>query len=97
MFDYEVKETPGSIQLDYHYFVMEYRPIGPSLGRMKLAINVDLHLPLPLFILGSVSENFGLDFYKNVRKNSKNFEGSEWEEKMKENPDFFNFIQSRVK
>ena len=64
---------------------------------MKLAINVDLHLSIPMFILATASENFGMDFYKNVRKTSKKFEGSEWEEKMKENPSFFQFLQRRVK
>lgn len=31
-----------------------------------------------MFILAAGSESFGLDFYKNVLKIARNFEGSDW-------------------
>lgn len=96
-FGYKVQETPGAIQLDYHYFVFEYRPTDPKTGTIKMAINVDLKLSLPMFILEAASQGFGTDFYKNVLKISKKFDGSEWEKKVKENPDFFLFVQRRIK
>ena len=55
MFEYKVNPTPGNIQLDYHYFVLEYRPVSPTSGTIKLAINVDLKLSLPMFILEAAS------------------------------------------
>ena len=73
MLDYEVNPTPGNIQLDYHYFVLEYKPTSPNSGTIKLAINADLKLSLPMFILGAASESFGLDFYRNVLKIAKKF------------------------
>ena len=83
--------------MDYHYFVLEYKPTSPTSGTIRLAINADLKLPLPMFILATASESFGLDFYKNVRNIAKKFEGSEWEKKTKENPDFFVFVKKRIR
>ena len=73
LFNFYVKPTPKAIQLDYHYFVLEYRPTSPKFGTIKLAINVDLKISLPMFILAAGSEGFGLDFYKNVLKTARNF------------------------
>lgn len=73
LFGYQVIPTPGSIQLDYHYFVLEYRPLSPNQGTIKLAINTDLKLSLPMFILSAASEGFGMDFYLNLLKISKKF------------------------
>jgi hypothetical protein len=40
------------VQLDYKYFVVKYRPIKKCLGRLTLAINVDMKLNfLPIFIM----------------------------------------------
>ena len=52
---YEVKMTPGTVQLEYHYFVLEYRPTSPKTGTLKLALNVDLKLSIPMFIKATAS------------------------------------------
>ena len=62
---------------------MEYTPHSPSSGFLRMAINTDLKLKLPMIILEPVTSNFGVDFYKNIRKVAKNFHKSEWEAKMK--------------
>ena len=96
LFDYEVKATPGAIQLDYNYLVVEYKPSSTHSGSIKLATNVDIKIRLPMFILAAASEGFGVDFYKNMLKIARKFEGSEWEKKVQENPAFFEFIKTRV-
>lgn len=47
-----------------------------------MAINVDMKLNIPMFILGPATEGFGIDFYQNVRKIAKNFSNSKWEKKI---------------
>lgn len=86
---YEVKQSKNAIQLDYKYFIVEYKPETPTSGYIKLANNVDLKLKIPMFLLQTASEGFGQDFYKDIRRLAKNFKGSEWQKKMFQNPDFF--------
>lgn len=68
--------------MDYKYFILEYSPDTPQSGTLKMAINVDMKLNIPMFILGPATEGFGIDFYQNVRKIAKNFKGSKWEKKI---------------
>ena len=70
---YKVKETKNAVQLDYKYFIIEYQPDSPTSGHIKLAINTDLKLNIPMFLLEAASEGFGQDFYKDLRKLSKGF------------------------
>lgn len=53
-----------------------------------MAINVDIKLSIPMFILGPATQGFGVDFYTNILKRAKNFKGSEWEKKVQKNPQF---------
>ena len=96
-YNHKVTLVPNSVQLDYKYFAILYSPTGPKSGNMKLAINVDMKINLPLFLLKPVTENFGIDFYKNVLSIAKKFEGSEWEKKAKEHPEFYDFVRRRIK
>lgn len=64
---------------------------------MRMAINIDMHIYLPLFLLKPATVNFGNDFYNNMTKIAKEFEGSAWEKKCKENPDFYDFVRRRIK
>ena len=61
-----------------------------------MAINVDMKLNIPMFILNPATTGFGMDFYKNVLEIAKNFKNSEWEKKMQANPAFFNFVKRRI-
>ena len=96
-YNHKIQLAPNSVQLDYKYFVIEYSPTGQKEGRMKLAINIDMKINLPLFLLKPVTENFGLDFYKNVLSIAKKFEGSDWEKKANERPEFYDFVRRRIK
>lgn len=49
-----------------------------------------------MFLLEPASKGFGEDFYKNIRKIAKNFNGSEWQKKMLENPNFFELVKGRI-
>ena len=78
--------------MDYRYLIIEYTPDGPIGGTLKMAINVDMKLNIPMFILIPATTGFGLDFYNGVLKIAKDFKGSKWEQKVQKNPDFFNFV-----
>lgn len=43
-----------------------------------MAINVDMKLSVPMFIMKPATTGFGIDFYTNVVKIAKNFKDSEW-------------------
>ena len=77
-YNYKVVETPNTVQLDYKYFVLEYSPTGLKQGKMRMAINIDMQIYLPMFLLKPVTVNFGNDFYNNMNKIAKEFEGSAW-------------------
>ena len=62
--------------------ILEYTPLTPNSGKLRMAINVDLKLTLPMFILESVSEGFGVEFYQNILKIAKTLKGSKWEKKI---------------
>ena len=44
---------------------------------------------LPQFILNMSARKFAFDYFKNIIKMNKNFKGSAWEKKIKENPGFY--------
>ncbi len=51
---------------------------------------------LPQFILNMSARKFAFDYFKNIIKVNKNFKGSAWEQKIKENPEFYGFFKSKV-
>ncbi len=62
---------------------------------MIMGMNMDLKLNmLPLSILKMVSVNFSQDFYENIVKISKKFEGSIWDEGIRKNPELFDFTKN---
>ena len=65
---------------------MEYVPLTPTRGKITLATNVNMRLSfLPLFVINKTCRVFAFDYFKNIMKVNKQFKGSEWEKKMKEN------------
>ena len=75
---------------------MQYQPIDRHKGKIKIAMNVDMKIAAPKFILDPVTQNFGKDFLKNVLKVTQNFEGSEWHKRATEKKEFTNFIRSTI-
>jgi hypothetical protein len=61
-----VLTNKDSVQLEYKFFVVQYKPINRHKGKIKIAMNVDMKISAPKFILDPVTQNFGKDFLKNV-------------------------------
>ena len=60
-------------------------------------MNVDIKLHfIPVWIQDKVSEDYGEQFFGNIMRISKNFEGSKWEKSTKENPELFNFFKGSL-
>ena len=51
---------------------------------------------LPQFILNASARKFAFNYFKNIIKLNKNFANSKWEEKVKENADFYMFFKKKV-
>lgn len=49
-----------------------------------------------MFIINKSARIFAFDYFKNLLKVNKHFQGSKWEEKMKQNPDIYNHFKKRV-
>jgi hypothetical protein len=47
--------------------------VSPTSGNLKMALNVDLKLNIPLFILNPATVGFGIDFYNGVLEIAKKF------------------------
>ena len=85
-FRYDVKLNPKCVQLDYKYVVVKYVPVSETSGKMIMGVNIDLKLNmLPLSIMEMVNISFSQDFYENLVKISRKFEGSVWQEGLKSN------------
>lgn len=52
---------------------MQYKPIDRTKGKIKIAMNVDMKISAPKFILDPVTQNFGKDFLKNVLEVTQKF------------------------
>ena len=52
---------------------------------------------LPMFVINKTCRIFAFDYFKNVIKVNKHFKGSQWEQKMQENPDIYVFFRERIK
>jgi len=94
---YTVHKTPGAVQLNYKYFVIEYTPVSTTEGWIKLALNIDMKLRgVPMFLLDFGCRNFGFDFISNILKIARKFEGSEWQTRVERDPALYNFFRGRL-
>lgn len=75
---YQVHENQNAVQLDYKYFILEFIPENKSKGFLRMALNIDMKLNIPMFIMTPATTGFGLDFYSNILKMARSFEGSEF-------------------
>lgn len=72
-YDYKVVTDLNAVQLEYKFFMIQYEPINRNKGKIKIAMNVDMKLSAPKFILDPIAQNFGKDFLKNVLHITNNF------------------------
>lgn len=93
------------MKIHYNFFLIEYKPLTATKGRVRIASNVDLKMNyLPNFILSLASRKvnyvimkFAFTYFINIMKNQKHFEKSAWAEKLKSNPEFYEFFKQKVK
>lgn len=80
--------------MDYKYMIVKYQPLSGGKGKVTLAMNVDLKLSfVPISILDFTCQNFGENFFDNLMKISRNFEGSPWEKSVQNSPGLFDFFK----
>jgi len=75
------------VRLEYKFFIVEYIPLTKKRAQIRLASKIDMKLNfLPLFILNKSARIFAFDYFKNILDRTKNYEGSAWQQKVKEKP-----------
>lgn len=61
---------------------------------MRLSTNIDMKLSfLPFFIINKTLRIFSFDYFKNLLKVNRHFQGSPWEEKMRQNQHTYSFFR----
>ena len=96
-YGFKVPKTSDYIRLEYKFFIVEYIPITKERAKVRLASKVDMKLNyLPQFIINISARKFAFDYFTNIIKVSKKFEGSDWDKKIKQNPDFYQFFASKI-
>lgn len=64
LYDYKPKPKKNSVMLDYKYLCMEYRPITPKKGYLRMCVNIDMRLNIvPKFIMEMATKKFGVDMF----------------------------------
>jgi hypothetical protein len=70
---------PELVELEYKFYIIEYCPIAHNRGKVRLATNIDMKLNfLPMFVINKSLRIFSFDYFKNLLKVNKNFQGSAW-------------------
>lgn len=61
---FQIEKDPNYVELEYKFYIMEYIPIGPSRGKIRLGTNINLRLGfLPFFIINKTCRIFAFDFF----------------------------------
>jgi hypothetical protein len=85
------------IRLEYKFFLIEYIPLEGKRARIRLASKIDMKMDfIPKFILFRSARVFAFDYFKNIIDRIKNFKGSPWEKKLKENPEMYKFFRKKL-
>ena len=67
----------GLIDLNYKFFLLEYKPVSETRGLIKMASCVDLKMNfLPKFVLNKTARMFAFDYFKNMIDINLKFAGS---------------------
>ena len=62
-----------------------------------MALNADMKVSsLPMFLVDMGTEIFGNQIFSSITELAKTYEGSKWQKKVKENPDFYRWIQKEI-
>lgn len=96
-YQYKVPEKSNYVRLEYKFFIVEYYPINKERARVRLASKIDMKLNfLPQFIINVSARKFAFNYFKNIIEVNKKFKGSKWEEKIKQNGDFYLFFKRKI-
>lgn len=96
-YGFKVPEESEYVRLEYKFYIIEYVPVTLTKAKIRLAVKVDMKLNfLPQFIINISARKFAFDYFKNIPKLSRKFEGSEWHQKVKQSPEFYEFFAKKI-
>ena len=86
--NFQCQFDPKNEHLDSEFLMVEYRPYSATKGKIRLALNADMKLSVPNFIMDPVIQLFAKQFLNNLLEIANNFKGSEWEKRSLQKPEF---------
>lgn len=90
------KETKH-VRLDYKYYVFNIAPLGPNKCYVTIVLNVDYKIPLvPKSIQNWCARKFSSFLFEKIIKKATNLAGSNWEKAMKEDQEFYDWLDLRI-
>ena len=95
----QLEEHESVVRIDISQVLVKIK----VLGRNKIHISVlskscaQMSQLIPEWVISMATENTMLEMFQNIRRLTKKFKGSEYEKLMKEKPEFFDYLASRVK
>jgi hypothetical protein len=85
------------VRLEYKFFIVEYLPLTKQRAKIRLSSKIDMKMNfLPLFILNKSARIFAFDYFKNILKIGKTYQGSPWQKKATERPDIYEFFIKKI-
>ena len=92
-------EATDNVRLDFHHYVYQIEPLSETRCRIRAITNVDPHVKyIPQSIMNWLGRKFAYFlFEKMIAKANTNFEKSVWAKAIENNPEFYEWINKKVR
>jgi hypothetical protein len=85
------------VRVDLHIGCINIRSLSPSKSHLTFIVRSDPHLSLiPSWLMNFGIKHFIYYFMERIRDKTAQYEGSEYERRVKANPDYYSEIQDRI-
>ena len=95
--DFTPKLNKDYIQINFEYLIIKYVPTGFQKGKASIALNIDMKLNfVPLGLMEMACKKICFDFFEVVMEATSRYPGSEWEKKVKKNPETYHYFEKII-
>ncbi|KAL4476819.1 hypothetical protein ABPG72_010656 [Tetrahymena utriculariae] len=90
----DVPTTSKCVRVDIPFFTFIFKPLSETKLQLYSVCNMDAHLKLvPDSIINLVLRKFAYFLFEKMIEQNQKFKGSKWEQNMKNNPEFYDWIE----
>ncbi|EWS71382.1 START-2 domain protein, putative (macronuclear) [Tetrahymena thermophila SB210] len=90
----DVPTASKCVRVDIPFFTFVFKPLSETKLQLYSVCNMDAHLKLvPDSIINLVLRKFAYFLFEKMIEQNKKFKGSKWEQNMKNNPEFYEWIE----